>query len=119
MLFRSIYQPFYIDRLTEYYLPDELTAYGLPMFSPRGGFRDQPVLIRQDLDRVVGPSEQVWVILGFQNVKDILATTRVMEEWFADNGYTLAEDIRFNKVRLLRYEGDGSRDTLFEPGGEQ
>lgn len=114
-----IYQPFYIDRITEYYLPDELTAYGLPMYSSRNGFRDQPALIRQDLDRVVGPSSQVWVILGFQNVKDILATTRVMEEWFAENGYTLVEDKRLNKVRVLRYEGDGSRDALFEPDGEQ
>ena len=114
-----IYEPFYIDRLTEYYLPDELTAYGLPMYSPKSGFRDQPALIRQDLDRVVGPSRQVWVILGFQNVKDILATTRVTEAWFAENGYTLAEDKRFNKVRVLRYEGDGSRGTLFEPGGGQ
>ena len=52
-------------------------------------------------------------------MKDILATTRVTQAWFAENGYTLAEDKRFNKVRVLRYEGDGSRGTLFEPGGGQ
>jgi len=113
-----IYEPFYIDRLVEYYLPDRLTAHGIPMFSTAGGFRDKPALIAQDLDRIVGPSQHVWIILGFQNVKDIRATTRVTQRWFAANGFRLAEDIPFNKVRVLRYEGDGSRDVFSRDGGD-
>jgi len=113
-----IYQPFYIDRLVEYYLPERLTAYGLPMRSEVGGFRDTPAMLAQDLDRTVGPSQRVWLILGFQNVKDILATTRITRRWFAANGFELAEDKRFNKVRVLRYEGDSSRDVFDRYGGE-
>ncbi len=110
-----IYEPFYIDRIVEYYLPRDLVAYGLPMFSAKGGFRDSAPLLGQDLDRTIGPSRRVWVILGFQNVKDILATTRITQGWFANNGYTLAEVREFNKVRVLLYEGDGSRDSVFSP----
>ena len=112
-----IYEPFYIDRIVAYYLPEDLVAHGLPMFSAKGGFRDSAPLLGQDLDRTIGPSRRVWVILGFQNVKDILATTRITQGWFANNGYTLAEVREFNKVRVLLYEGDGSRDSVFAPSG--
>jgi uncharacterized membrane protein len=114
-----VYEPFYIDRTVRYYLPADIPNYGLPMFSEAGMFRDTKLLIGQDLDRVVGPSRRVWLVLGFQNVKDILATTRLTTAWLADNGYSVAEDRRYNKVRVMLYEGDGSRDSVFTFGEDR
>jgi len=112
-----LFEPFYIDRTVRYYLPAELPDFGLPMFSETGRFRDTAPLIGQDLDRVVGPSRRVWLVLGFQNVQDILATTRVTTAWLRDNGYSVVEDRPYNKVRVLLYEGDGSRASAFPTAG--
>ncbi len=112
-----IYEPFYIDDLADYYLPKSIRSSGFPMFSATGVFRDSAELMSQDLDRVVGPAQRVWVVRSFQNVEDIESNARKVDRWFKNNGYERAEHIELNKVEILRFEGDGSRTSPFATEG--
>ena len=103
-----VYEPFYINKLVDYYLPKTDIAYGLPMFGGTGA-RDTPAMLVQDLDRVVGTSGRVWVVRSFQNVPDIEAQSEVTDRWFRDNGYKRAVNIELNKIEVLRFDADGSR----------
>lgn len=112
-----IYEPFYIDDLANYYLPDHITAHGFPMLDAQGEFADSPSLMGEDLDRVIGPAERVWVVRSFQNVPYIASNAATVDAWFKDNGFSASEHIELNKIELLLMTGDGSRQPDFWTGG--
>jgi len=107
-----LYVPFYLDPLASYYLPPSIKATGLPQQDVRGRLRGSPNQIGQDLDRLVGPSRRVWLVLSFQNIGQLQSDAFVVRRWLKEAGYHLAVDERMNQVELLRYDNP-DRPQLF------
>lgn len=99
-----IYVPFYLEPLTDYYIPRGTRTEGFPQYGPGGTVRDSPRRIEQDVDRVVGPSRRVWLFLSFQNIGKLRSTGYVIRYWLGHNGYELESHRRMNQVELLLYE---------------
>jgi len=107
-----LYVPFYLDPLTSYYLPAGVKAAGIPQQNERGELRGSRNQIGQDLDRLVGPSRRVWLVLSFQNIGQLQSDAFVVRRWLDEAGYRLALDERMNQVELLRYDNP-NRPQLF------
>ncbi|HEY3317552.1 MAG TPA: glycosyltransferase family 39 protein [Coriobacteriia bacterium] len=110
-----VFEPFYTDVLVDYYLPKSIPSYGFPQYGEYGMVRDAKVQIGQDLDRVVGPSRRIWLVLGYQNIARMRGDAYNTEKWFVRNGYHVAEHRMLNQVEIIRYEGQ--RQGFMVPGG--
>jgi hypothetical protein len=89
--------------LVNYYLPQSYEAYGFPRFGSKGEFRDSKVMLRQDLTRIVGSAQRVWVIRAFQNVPSIGYQAYLTNQWFRDNGFSQAEHLILNKSESVLF----------------
>lgn len=103
-----LYEPFYIDVLFRYYLPPRLTAYDFPQHGKNGTVRDAKVQIGQDLARVIGPGQRVWLVLSFQDIARLRGDAYNTEMWLIRHGYRPIGDKKLNQVQILLYEGTGA-----------
>jgi uncharacterized membrane protein len=99
-----IYEPFYIDNLINYYLPQNLVAYGFPRYGENGQFRDTDAQVYQDLARIVGPAKRVWAIRSFQNVHSVGFRSYKTDQWLLKHGFTLAQHEVLNKIEFSRFD---------------
>jgi hypothetical protein len=99
-----LYEPFYLDVIVNYYLPQQFVAYGFPRFGANGQFRDSKAQLFEDLSRIVGPARRVWIIRGFQNVPDIGYQSFLTDSWFKAHGFQLTQHVFMNKGEWVRYD---------------
>jgi mannosyltransferase len=101
------YEPFYLDPLATYYLPASTHSVGMPQYGEGGALRDSQQQIGEDLNRLVGPAQRVWLFLSFQDVPTVHDDGETMQYWFRHNGFRLAEDDVMDQVELQRYDLTG------------
>lgn len=99
-----LYVPFYLDPLTNYYLPPDIRQEGFPQYGANSRERDKPLQIEQDMDRVVTGTQRVWLYLSFQNISTVRADSYVMIYWLKHHKYNVKLKRRLNQVELYLYE---------------
>lgn len=107
-----IYEPFYTSDIMNYYVPSTIDAYGFPMFGDYGHVRSAKTELGQDLDRVAGGSQRVWLILSFQNIAKLRGDAYNTTMWFRRNGYRITENTQLNKVQVIRFERTATSTVL-------
>jgi hypothetical protein len=76
---------------------------GLPQYGGAGP-RNTLELMGQDLSRVVGSGNRVWLVLSFQNIPRVRKDAGTTMSWLDQNGYEVADGQDFNQVRVLLFE---------------
>ncbi|HEY5547986.1 MAG TPA: glycosyltransferase family 39 protein [Coriobacteriia bacterium] len=99
-----IYEPFYMDVLTDYYLPKTIPAFAFPLYGENAGLRNGKVQLGQDLDRVARQSDRVYLILSFQNIAQLRGDAYNTTMWFLRNGFTTTQDVQLSQVQVLRFD---------------
>lgn len=99
-----VYEPFYMDPVVMYYLPDTIPSYAFPQFQDEVNVRRSKADLNEDLTRVVGPAKRAWLLLSFQDVAAVRQDAENTMEWFEANGFELIEDREYNWARVLLYE---------------
>lgn len=112
-----IYEPFYLDPLTNYYLPRKIPSFAFPRYGPYGALRSGKVKLGQDLDRVAGLSPRVWLLLSFQDIPSLAGDAYNTKKWFERHGFRVAQRANFNEVQVILYVNDGLEAKLSPTGG--
>lgn len=110
-----IYEPFYLDVVIDYYLPDSVPAFGFPEYGQFAKLRNGKKELGEDLFRVIGPSRRVWLLLSFQDIEQLRGDAYNTRMWFLRNGYRIAQNHQYNRVQLIlfeRVEDTGGYDIL-------
>ncbi len=110
-----LFAPYYIDPLIDYYLPPSMPSYGMPQYGNFGRLRTDVRQMEQDLNRIVGPSSRVWLVLSFQNVPRIRTDGYSVRYWLKHRGYKVRLHKIMSQVELLRFEGQGRPQKFFAP----
>jgi hypothetical protein len=110
-----LYEPFYMDAVFDYYLPRGPVAYSFPRRGADGRVRNWQSELGRDLDRIIGPSHRVWLVLGFQDVPQMRGDAYNTEWWLLRNGFHVARRVHLTRVQVLRF--DGSRPGVIAEGG--
>lgn len=99
-----IYEPFYLDSITMYYIPDSIPTYGFPQYGLGAQLRNGKVQLGQDLRRVSAGSNRVWLLLSFQDIVTVRGDAYNTTKWFLRNGYRIAENHQLSNVQLIVFE---------------
>ena len=110
-----LFAPYYIDPLIDYYLPPSMPSYGMPQYGNFGRLRTDVRQMEQDLNRIVGPSSKVWLVLSFQNVPRIRTDGYSVRYWLKRRGYKVRLHKIMSQVELLRFEGRASHRSSSPP----
>ena len=113
-----LYMPFYLDPLTDYYVPRSIPVYGFPRYGEFSHLRGSQGEIDEDLVRFVGPARRVWILLSFQNLPQLRTDAYAVRYWLKHNGFTVGLDAQMNQVEVLRYDvaTPSSPPPFFLPG---
>jgi mannosyltransferase len=113
-----IYMPFYLDPLTDYYVPKPIPVYGFPRYGAFGQLRNTQGEIDEDMLHFVGSSRRVWLLLSFQNLSQLRTDAEAVRYWLKHNGFTVRLDASLNQVEVLRYDASVSArpPAFFLPG---
>jgi len=99
-----LYLPFYLDPVTDYYVPRSIPAYGFPRYGSFGHLRSTQGEIDEDMARFAGPAKRVWLLLSFQNLPQLRTDAYAVRFWLKHNGFTSDMHAQMNQVEVLRFE---------------
>jgi hypothetical protein len=99
-----LFAPDYLEPLVTYYLDPGIDAYGMPLYGEGGRPRNSDVEIDEDLERLVGESPRVWLVLSFQDIRQVRNDSYAVRYWLRHEGYRLRSHRRLNQVEVLEFE---------------
>lgn len=102
-----VYEPFYLQPIVAYYLPGDIPSYQFPQHRDEVYIRRGKDELAKDLERVVGPSKRVWLVLSFQDIAVARGDAYNTLNWFERNGYSIEQDVQKNWVRVVLFETGG------------
>jgi|GEM_PF-4033590 len=105
-----IYEPFYTAPVFDYYLPTTIPSYDFPQHGRFGFVRRGKPDLAEDLDRVIGPTNRVWLMLSYQDIETVRGDAYNTINWFKRNGFRLKEDKQLARVQLMLWEVEVPRE---------
>lgn len=99
-----VYEPFYLEPVVTYYLPETIPSFGFPRYGEFGYVRRAKVEIGEDLVQTTDLSKRVWLVLSFQDIATARGDAYNTMMWFERNGFTTVKDEQLNRVRVILYD---------------
>ncbi len=110
--------PWFISPLVQYYLPPRVLrhAQGFPKFDAGGRPKNTYLQLDKDLRRIVGNAPRVWMVLSWQDTRQVYEDGFNIRWWLRSQRYGLRRDRRLRQVRLLLFTRRPAGGQPLAPG---
>lgn len=107
---KLVFEPFYTGPVFDYYVPRTIPYYQFPRHGLGGYVRRGKPELAKDLDRAIGPTRRVWLMLSYQDIEVVRGDAYNTINWFLRNGFRMRSDVQLNNVRLMLFVADQPRE---------